>query len=179
MKLLGFQFNSVGTFYLSERENLRLLHRWTVEDNYIVTVLNEKAMIDWRVRLEVSNEPLLDVNHSTYVVACDQIWYAGYVGRKGKTQSSIRARWRLNNKQENTYQIGHDYQTDCGIDAMLRDGRKLKLYVCEQPTITTPDGHSLNVALSLEDAIIANYFVPWNHRKTRAKAVQSGVIKQP
>jgi hypothetical protein len=171
VNLLGFEFSLAGTFYLGEQENLRLLYRWTVGENYIVTVLNEKAVTDWRVRLEVLNESLIDVNHSTYIVHCDQVWYAGYVGRKVKSQCSIRARWRLNKKQQNTFQINHDYQTDCGIDAMLQDGLKPNLYVCTQPTITRPDGCSLNVALSLEDAIIAKYSAPWNHRKTRARAM--------
>jgi hypothetical protein len=169
VNLLGFEFNLVGEFYLGERENPRLLYRWTVGDNYIVTLLNEQAKLDWRVRLEVSNEPLIDINHSTYIVFCDQVWYAGYIGRKDKSRCSIRSRWGLNQKQQNTFQIWHGYQTDCGIDAMLRDGLKPKLYICPQPTVTSPGGHALNVALSLEDAIIANYPTPWNHIATKSK----------
>lgn len=168
MNLLGFEFDLVGRFYLGDHENFRSFNRWTVGDNYIVTWLDETAKTDWRVRLHVSNESLIDINQSTYVVVCEQVWYAGYVGRKDESKCSIRARWRLNKRQQNTFQIGHDYQTDCGIEAMLRDGLTPELYICPQPTITLPNGSFLNVALSLEDAIIATYPTPWNHIKTKA-----------
>ncbi|QEG43443.1 hypothetical protein [Roseimaritima ulvae] len=170
MNILGFEFDLIGRFYLGEHENRRLFNRWTVGDNYVVTILDEKVEVDWRVRLEVSNESLIDVNESTYIVFCDQVWYVGYFGRKDQSRCSIRARWGLNRQLRNTFQIEHSYQADCGIDAMLRDGRSPELYICPQPTITRPDGQSLNVSLSLEDAIIANYPTPWNHIKTKAKA---------
>jgi hypothetical protein len=177
VNLLGFEFNLVGAFYLGERKNPRTAYRWTMRDNYIATVFTDQTKIDWRVRLEVSNESLIDINHSTYIVFCDQVWYAGYTGRKDKSQCSIRARWQLNKEQQNTFQIWHSYQTDCGIDAMLRDGLKPELYICAQPTVTSPDGYPLNVALSLEDAIIANYPTPWNHIETKAKAKSDTLVR--